>query len=362
MTDPRLEALSATASAFDYSEESAASLRRALEAVRSLEELPLEARADVQRSMVWGYYMLDELALARQWARPESLSPRTDLWLSYTHYDLGAYSDALRTLPSALTVETRPVHCAKLLELVICCKGRLRIERSEEDFTALASERAYMEEMDRPALVQLFESIDHFDEDYRDAATTHFATELDDIRSARSRLDSPPSRTVAAEMARFPPPTTASVARKIDGWLAYIQTDDLSPSAADNVHAFGLSLAEAAVLPAAHIDRFIEDAFSGFAKVVPRGPQPYWFYAWHDEQAGQLRVCAAPATSAAELPFGCRLDVRSSPTPVSEKFLASPYLDGIPLSELTPVAFKDVPVEQPVYVLTVFARELPGRE
>jgi hypothetical protein len=58
------------------------------------------------------------------------------------------------------------------------------------------------------------------------------------------------------------------------------------------------------------------------------------FYAWHDEQAGNLCFSIARGDPA-DVPFRARIALVGSPDPVVASFLSSPHRDGIPFSELS---------------------------
>lgn len=100
-----------------------------------------------------------------------------------------------------------------------------------------------------------------------------------------------------------------------------------------NIFFFSMSAKEASSVNKDNIDEFLLAACQQYLVKLSDAPQAMYFYAWHDEMAGQLRTSAAPANCAEELPFSCRLNVVELPTTVSVEFLNSNYLDGISLTE-----------------------------
>jgi hypothetical protein len=83
---------------------------------------------------------------------------------------------------------------------------------------------------------------------------------------------------------------------------------------------------------------------------------PVTAYVWHDEQAGQLRFSVARCTPQ-NLPFSTEIQHVSRVEDIVEQFLRSPYLDGVPSSELQEVAFDEIGVET-VRKLAVWTKQL----
>ncbi len=82
------------------------------------------------------------------------------------------------------------------------------------------------------------------------------------------------------------------------------------------------------------------------------GVSPATFYAWCDEQAGQLRFSIAPCTSD-NLPFGARVVLVPDPGPIVE--LAVAASDLIPWEELDGVSCDDGDGEEDTPHLLVWA-------
>ena len=89
------------------------------------------------------------------------------------------------------------------------------------------------------------------------------------------------------------------------------------------------------------------------------------FYAWFDEQAGQLRFNLLSDVHE-DLPFGCRIRKHTTLTPILKQFLESTTLDGIPFDELIieDISTDDVTAQEEIeppsnFVLDVFVTPLP---
>jgi len=83
----------------------------------------------------------------------------------------------------------------------------------------------------------------------------------------------------------------------------------------------------------------------------------YW---WHDVLAGQLR-CSLVCSSHRRLPFGARVERLARVRPILDRWLASPWLNGIPLSAFTgdPAADPEPPPRR--HTIQVWATVLRGR-
>jgi hypothetical protein len=71
-------------------------------------------------------------------------------------------------------------------------------------------------------------------------------------------------------------------------------------------------------------------------QLVEADGSPVSFYLWSDDLAGELRFSVCRRTPD-NLPFGCTVDLVADPEVIVRAYLESPYRDGIPWSELTPV-------------------------
>lgn len=83
------------------------------------------------------------------------------------------------------------------------------------------------------------------------------------------------------------------------------------------------------------------------------GVSPVTFYAWCDEQAGQLRFSIAPCNSD-KLPFGARVRLMRDPGPIAK--LAVAASDLIPWEDFDDVSCNDVPEEADLPHIMVWAR------
>jgi hypothetical protein len=78
-------------------------------------------------------------------------------------------------------------------------------------------------------------------------------------------------------------------------------------------------------------------------------------YFWHDEQAGQLRMSAIGGITG-DLPFGCKVRLVASVSPIIQAWRENPYLEGIPFKEFRRVEFeKEEEDKAEEFVLAVFS-------
>ena len=100
----------------------------------------------------------------------------------------------------------------------------------------------------------------------------------------------------------------------------------------ENTWAVSLTSEQAEATSAADVVNFIESARSAFSKTAPSHARfaQLRFYAWVDEQAGQLRFSVS---SKDPLPFGVPTRPVEDPLVIPNRLLSSDYLEGIPWSE-----------------------------
>ncbi|NRQ38495.1 hypothetical protein HII36_42715 [Nonomuraea sp. NN258] len=86
---------------------------------------------------------------------------------------------------------------------------------------------------------------------------------------------------------------------------------------------------------------------------------PVTFYAWYDEQTGQLR-CSAASVEPSDLPFGGRFRPADSPAPVLALMTADALPGVVPWTDLREVAAEEDagPDEQVEHTFPVFAVKL----
>jgi|JI10StandDraft_1071094.scaffolds.fasta_scaffold217960_5 hypothetical protein len=85
----------------------------------------------------------------------------------------------------------------------------------------------------------------------------------------------------------------------------------------------------------------------------------YW---WHDVLAGQLR-CSLVCSSHRRLPFRARVRHVACPRPILEEWLTSPWLQGIPWTDLEcepDAESEDAPVRETIRVWSVVLRASRG--
>lgn len=140
----------------------------------------------------------------------------------------------------------------------------------------------------------------------------------------------------------------------LDRWLAAVQVLPLrGADPNENLLWFPLADAQAASLAEEEITAFLLEAGRDYCRKATAPPGNGWFYAWVDEQAGQLRCSFCRGQSTADLPFGARLQVVDDPALIAQQALASAFASGIPWG-----ALRDAPTteeeEESEFVLTVF--------
>ena len=145
--------------------------------------------------------------------------------------------------------------------------------------------------------------------------------------------------------------------RTVD-WLAEVAADpvvvcpdDIDAEARGNRWSFALSPEQAAVVAVADVIAFaagVEAARRSW--LMAHHCKPMVMYWWHDAQAGQLRFGLVSA-SHGRLPFGCSVVPALSLEAVVAEWLASPYLHGIPLDELSLLSPDVVTPEPPPLAL-----------
>ncbi len=132
----------------------------------------------------------------------------------------------------------------------------------------------------------------------------------------------------------------------------FIVDDDPSIEARHNLYRLAMSSAESQTMTVGQLTDFLEEARQRLARSASDSPGRLRFYAWCDEQAGQLSLCVS---SAPELPFGATLRLTSDPAIVARRYLKSRTMDGIPWSDLVEVGEREELPPPVPYVLDVFA-------
>lgn len=144
--------------------------------------------------------------------------------------------------------------------------------------------------------------------------------------------------------------------------LAIVNTGERNSTARENMLAFSIADAQDAGVDAAQLTAFVRDTHRAYSLAAAKVGLHGWFYAWHDEQAGQLRMSAAPIASASELPFGRNVMVVDDPSIIATDALANEYAHGIPFSELSDASeagdLADNAPEPSLEPLRVYARPL----
>ena len=140
--------------------------------------------------------------------------------------------------------------------------------------------------------------------------------------------------------------------------LELVASGDVNAIASANLEMFAIAEAQDAKLTSAAVADFLRDAHRAYSTAAARIQLVGWFYAWHDEMAGQLRMSACPITSASELPFGGPSVPVDDPTIIATDALASTIAHGIPLATLTEVVAGAKAPEPEPPPLSVYAQPL----
>lgn len=138
-----------------------------------------------------------------------------------------------------------------------------------------------------------------------------------------------------------------------------IRPDDINAEANENLWSFSLSSEQAAAVSVADVETFAKGvADTRRVWLSAHEADPMVLYWWHDELAGQLR-CSLVSASHGRLPFRCPVVSVRTFGEIASEWLGSPYLQGIPLSELPPlVPGESVP--EPLHLaLPVWAVRVP---
>lgn len=146
-----------------------------------------------------------------------------------------------------------------------------------------------------------------------------------------------------------------------DTWLAELADAPIerlpAAMAVGNQLSFSVTFDEASALNVEDVIAFVDELFANKRRVAARaGLTGLRMYAWHDEQAGQLR-CSIANDDGHPLPFGCAVRRCPDLRIIVRAWLHSPYLEGIPIAELTPTPSKTPPEIDPAFQLDVW--EIP---
>ena len=136
--------------------------------------------------------------------------------------------------------------------------------------------------------------------------------------------------------------------------------DDDAP--VGNMEMFSIAAAQDAGITAPALAAFVRDAHRAYSLAARSIGRTGWFYAWHDEMAGQLRTSACWIVSRDELPFGGLLTLVDDPESLASSLLGSTVAHGIPRSQLTEVEDDDALVAAEPPTTVVYARLLDTLE
>ncbi|MBA3455561.1 MAG: hypothetical protein H0T42_20880 [Deltaproteobacteria bacterium] len=140
--------------------------------------------------------------------------------------------------------------------------------------------------------------------------------------------------------------------------LELVQTGDVNAIGQANLELFSVAEAQDAKLTSAALAGFLRDAHRAYSVAAARTDLVGWFYAWHDTQAGQLRMSACPISSTSELPVRGPCVPVDDPAVVADDALASTVAHGIPLAVLVEVARSEPAPAPEVLPFPVYAQQL----
>lgn len=138
-----------------------------------------------------------------------------------------------------------------------------------------------------------------------------------------------------------------SATELLRAWLAdlaamtIVQAAERDAVARANMEFFAIATAQDEGMEPTALAAFLRDAYRAYAAAAARAGLDGWYYAWHDAQAGQLRMSVCPGASIAELPFDREVAVVDA-LALARDVLASTTAHGIPWSALV-----DTPPEPP---------------
>jgi hypothetical protein len=149
-------------------------------------------------------------------------------------------------------------------------------------------------------------------------------------------------------------------------WLAEVTNDavvicrdDINTEANSNLWSFSLTLQEASSLSVTDVVEFSQKVVASRREWLTARRAPsmvmYW---WHDEQAGQLRFSLV-STTHGRLPFQANIAVVAEFEEIAKAWLSSPYLDGIPWTDLQEVVPEEVETEQLPPTIAVWTAVVP---
>jgi hypothetical protein len=140
--------------------------------------------------------------------------------------------------------------------------------------------------------------------------------------------------------------------------LELVDGRDRDATALENMEVFSIADAQDCGVPTSALVDFVHAAHRAYSLAATRVGLAGWFYAWHDAQAGQLRMSACRIASASELPFRGRISVVEDPAVIAADALSSEIAHGIPWSHLVEVPLSEVQPEPDPPPTLVFARAL----
>lgn len=140
--------------------------------------------------------------------------------------------------------------------------------------------------------------------------------------------------------------------------LELVDAGDRDATARANMEVFSIAAVQDAGVAAPVVADFVRNAHRAYSLAATRIGRSGWFYAWHDELAGQLRTSACWIASQHELPFRGPITLVDDPESLATALLSSQIAHGIPWSELIEPPPNDSMVEPAPPATLVYARPL----
>lgn len=140
--------------------------------------------------------------------------------------------------------------------------------------------------------------------------------------------------------------------------LQLVDAGERDATAIANMEVFSIAAAQDSNVSALAVADFVREAHRAYSLAASRIGRAGWFYAWHDEMAGQLRTSAAWIASQHDLPFRGRITLFHDPESLATAALSSEIARGIRWSQLVEASPTDSLVEQEVPATLVYARPL----
>jgi hypothetical protein len=138
-----------------------------------------------------------------------------------------------------------------------------------------------------------------------------------------------------------------------------VRPDSIESEAQGNLWWLSLSVEEVATVSASEVEEVVRAIAAARGRwLTGNAAGPMIFYCWHDEQAGHLCLSLV-SVNHGRLAFACEVAPVDDLDAIVRSFLASPYFEGVPWSELQSVSTEDATGEALPHVLPVWLTRVP---